>query len=40
MDFKKGEKSLFVPTMAILAGVLVIENIAKAICETVEKVHK
>lgn len=40
MNFKKGDKTIYIPVWAVITGGIVAENIARSICKTIESVTK
>lgn len=40
MNFKKGDKTVHVPTLAIVAGAVVITDVVRNVCKTVVKKSK
>lgn len=40
MDIKKGDKTIFIPALIFVAGAVVLGDVTKTICETIQKTHK
>lgn len=40
MNFKKGDKTVYVPTLGIIAGAVVVTDVVRNICKTVVKKSK
>lgn len=40
MNIKKGDKSIYIPVWAVIAGGIVVESIAKNVCKTVKTCKK
>ncbi len=40
MNFKKGDKTVHVPTLAVVAGAVVVTDVVRNICKTVVKKSK
>ncbi len=40
MNFKKGDKTVYIPTLAVVAGGVVVVDVVKNICKAVVKKSK